>query len=236
MKVRKQSLNIFFIPNFCLLDAFALLLLDCSRRLLIADISLSIFFVLSPIFAPASVVVETHKTAADSFLSRPTQTLNHTQKNQSETAAPSAQRDYGSQVTAYEISDSTSQDKRGYSDADAALGLTADEGNKDAATASVQKFVEDTVNVCVVTPGCLLDVDYVGKPPAPGETRKEGGKVKKGAPGGASAVSGALTSGLGFGTSAAGGGSMLAASASGMGAGSESDAGATLGACVSECV
>lgn len=37
---------------------------------------------------------------------------------------------------------------------------------------SVKKFVTDTVTLSLVTPGCLLDVDDLNRPPPPGEGRE----------------------------------------------------------------
>jgi hypothetical protein len=52
-------------------------------------------------------VVQAHKIADGGFSHRPTQTLNNPQKNQNDMAAPSALRDFGVQVMAYEITDDT---------------------------------------------------------------------------------------------------------------------------------
>jgi hypothetical protein len=52
-------------------------------------------------------------------------------------------------------------------------------GGKVTFATSVQKFVEDTVNVSLATPGCLLDVEAVNKEKI--VEKKEGAKGKKGA-------------------------------------------------------
>jgi hypothetical protein len=142
---------------------------------------------------------------ADSFTCKQTQTMNNTQKHQHEMAAPAPTQAFGNQVTAYEITDATGVNKKHTVDAETSLisavsvdtattgttmmatGATSSGsvgggsvvGNKGNFGDSIRKFVEDTVNVSLATPGCLLDVDAVNKEKF--VERKEGGKGKKGA-------------------------------------------------------
>ena len=146
--------------------------------------------------------VQAHRVADGGFVHRPTQTLNNPQKNQKETAAPSALRDFGVQVMAYEITDDTldgsmmqydgdlgvAGDDTGGKDKDRAgsigpgnmkhvstgTGMDGDGGlDLDRLSDSVKKFVSDTVTLSLVTPGCQLDTTDLSAPTAPGEGRGE---------------------------------------------------------------
>ena len=129
--------------------------------------------------AKYDLVVEAHKNA-DGFSSRPTQTLNHFQKNQNEMAAPNASLDSGCQAVSYDISDALSGTKEA-GEGDAFASASSGTGTSDqhiaGLTPNVRKFVRDTVGVAVVTQGCLLNVNDLSKPPDPQDTsKKEAGR------------------------------------------------------------
>jgi hypothetical protein len=162
-------------------------------------------------------VVKSHANV-DGFSARLTQTKNLPQKNQKEMAAPNALRDAGSQVTAYDIKDATSGNDTAVQDVDAVVGTTTDtSGAEELAglSQSVRKFVSDTVNISLLTPGCLLDTVNVAKPLGYGELAQQAKGGKVGARGGkamgtstAAAVSkaGGMSTLLGSAAAAGGGG------------------------------
>jgi len=168
------------------------------------------------------VLKDNHITAADSFTSRQTQTLNNPQKSQQEMIAPAPSQTFGSQVVAYEITDATGITKKQYADAETGLmQSTGTETNaagsssvalKKGFGAAVQKFVDDTVNVSLVTPGCLLDVDAVNRE-RPVVEKKEGASKGKRTGATASGPPPTVPVGGGHGPSASG------TSASGVGGG-----------------
>ena len=108
-------------------------------------------------------IIESHKNL-DGFSSRPTQTLNNSQKNQNDMAAPNASQDFGCQASAYDISDALAG-ARVTSEGDG-FGVTeeAHDERLSGLTPYVRKFVRDTVGVSVATPGCLLDVTDLNRP------------------------------------------------------------------------
>lgn len=124
--------------------------------------------------AKYEAVVDFYK-AGDGFSHRLTQTLNQSQKNQNEMAAPNALRDMGCQAMAYDITDCTGANNRVTDTNDHSIGVgtdTLDLIDEAGLTLSVRKFVTDTVNVSLVSPGCLLDVNDVSRPIGPNETSK----------------------------------------------------------------
>lgn len=126
-------------------------------------------------------------TNVDGFNSRPTQTKNNPLKNQNEMAAPNAFREFGSQAISYEIKDEISAASSVMTEQDLTSGLgvgtdIADDLNSLSNT--VKRFVNDTVGVALVTPGCLLDTEAAVKPLAPGEVANSNkAKIEKGVKG-----------------------------------------------------
>ena len=112
-------------------------------------------------------------TNVDGFTSRPTQTKNNPLKNQNEMAAPNAFREFGSQAVSYEIKDEVAAASSVATEQDLTSGLgvgTDVTEDLNSLSTTVKKFVNDTVGVALVTPGCLLDTESAVKPPAPGES------------------------------------------------------------------
>eukprot|EP01041_Mallomonas_annulata_P001489 gene1489-2870_t len=129
--------------------------------------------------AKYELLVDSHKNS-DGFSSRPTQTLNNFQKNQNEMAAPNASQDFGCQAISYDISDALARTQT-VAETDTFTASATNDANDERAaglTPHVRKFVRDTVGVAVATPGCLLNVNDLTKPPDPQEvgSRKEPGR------------------------------------------------------------
>jgi hypothetical protein len=123
--------------------------------------------------AKYDAVVDFYK-AGDGFSHRLTQTLNQSQKNQNEMVAPNALRDMGCQAMAYDITDSTGVNRMVTDTIDQGVGTdTLDLIDEAGLSLSVRKFVTDTVNVSLVSPGCLLDVNDLSRPNEASKT--EGG-------------------------------------------------------------
>jgi len=124
------------------------------------------------------VLVKNHKNE-DGFVSRPTQTKNNPLKHQNEMASLNAYRDFGSQVVAYEINDAITNinyQKNNEND-----GVTNDQSTMDDLSrldGNVRKYVKDTVNVSLVTPGCLLEINCVIKPSTSGKTEHSNSKFR----------------------------------------------------------
>ena len=134
-----------------------------------------------------AAVTEAHSNA-DNFSINFSQTLNPTLKSQNESVAPTLQSEAGCQALAFEINEATGM---GLSGGDDLLGALGEGEGEDPAglTPQVRQFVTDSVNVALITPGCLLDPTDLTKPDA-GKGAGDG-KQKKGN------KAGAGTSGLG---------------------------------------
>jgi len=154
-------------------------------------------------------IIEAHKNS-DGFSSRPTQTLNNSQKNQNDMSAPNASQDFGCQAVSYDITDALSG-SRAAVDPEGNAAPTADSFSDERSsglTPYVRKVVRDTVGVSIATPGCLLNVDDLTRPTGPAESNpKEGTRVGGGNAGGRSMRASNLVSGGGASHSNAGTGS-----------------------------
>jgi hypothetical protein len=107
---------------------------------------------------------------ADGFSSRFSQTKNNPQKHQNETAAANTVRECGAQCVSYEIKDellrlSQSLSLATLSEHETTVGVNTEDEH--SLSISVRHFVDQTVNVVLVTPGCLLDTTTALKPIAP---------------------------------------------------------------------
>lgn len=138
----------------------------------------------------------------DGFSEHMTQTLNNSQRNQNEMAAPNALKDMSCQSTAYDINDEMS----GFRSLGDDIGTEVDEHKDEAGLAHhVRKLVKDTLSITLLTPGCLLDTTDISKPLGPGDiARSERAKNKGNATGKsqgghstAAGVSGVGVSGVG---------------------------------------
>jgi hypothetical protein len=138
--------------------------------------------------------VKAHQGNVDGFSSRLSQTKNNQLKNQNEMATANTTRECGSQAISYEIKDDvlhleTSQQGNidSHHHGAAAVGTSTGVGTDDTQglTPSVRKFVEETVGVVLVTPGCLLDTTQAIRPLGPGEIQQQRGGKGAGATGGA---------------------------------------------------
>ena len=112
----------------------------------------------------------------DGYTEHMTQTLNNSQRNQNEMAAPNALRDMGCQSTAYDINDDMSGFRKEGDD----MGTDMDDHKDEAGlTHAVRKLVKDTLSITLLTPGCLLDTTDISKPLGPGDmARSERAKNK----------------------------------------------------------
>lgn len=111
-------------------------------------------------------LIEAHKNK-DGFSSKPTQTINNPQKHQNDMVAPNASQDFGCQAMAFDILDATKKNTSTSTDGDVSLagGGGADGADADRASnlsSYVQKYVSNTVNLALSTPGCILDVSAAG--------------------------------------------------------------------------
>ena len=115
----------------------------------------------------------------DGYTEHMTQTLNNSQRNQNEMAAPNALRDMGCQSTAYDINDDMSGIRKEGDD----MGTDMDDHKDEAGlTHAVRKLVKDTLSITLLTPGCLLDTTDISKPLGPGDmARSERAKNKNAA-------------------------------------------------------
>jgi WD40 repeat protein len=156
--------------------------------------------------------VKSHENP-DGFAGASTQTLNNTQKHQNEAAIPTPLQDNGCQALSFEINEATSLANK---EDVASIGVGTEDITEDPAGLSVgvRQFVTDAVNMALVSPGCILDVDDLTRP----SSEKEGGKTKrKKQDTGTSAATGAGASFVG-GSSVAVGNSTTGASGANVGA------------------
>ena len=104
----------------------------------------------------------------------PAQTANNAQKTQNEAATPASLQDFGCQAMCFDILDET-QGPRGGQDNEGitvtSVGTGTDSVGEDVAGLSfaVRSFVNDTVSVALVSPGCLLNTLDISRPLGPGE-------------------------------------------------------------------
>ena len=105
----------------------------------------------------------------DGFTSTFSQTLNNAQKHQNESAVPVALSEGGCQTSSFEIDDAM---KAGVSTEDALMGVgEADADDPAGLSIGVRELVTDIVNVAKVSPGCLLDVQDLARPPGPTDNK-----------------------------------------------------------------
>ena len=113
-------------------------------------------------------VKEAHKNP-DGFTSAFSQTLNKAQKHQNESAVPVALSEGGCQTSSYEIDDAMNA---GSSAEEQFMGVGEPDADDPAGlSAGVRELVTDIVNVAKVSPGCLLDVDDLARPPGPTDNK-----------------------------------------------------------------
>lgn len=122
-------------------------------------------------------LVNKYKTSADSIVSHQTQTLNNPQKPSEDQTDRIEPRAVQCQVTAYDIADamkSIDNMKKAAAEAELISGVvgTATDANtggnnitmhshKKVFGQDVPKYVDDTLNVSKVTPGCLFDLNQI---------------------------------------------------------------------------
>ena len=114
----------------------------------------------------------------DGFSRASTQTLNNAQKHQNVAAVPTPLQDNGCQALSFEINDATAVVNK--SDF-AAVHVGSEEAHEDPAglTIGVRQFVTDSVNMAMVTPGCLLDTSNLSRPVASSDKDNKQRKSKK---------------------------------------------------------
>ena len=125
-------------------------------------------------------VVEAHKSA-DNFLVNFSQTFNLPVKAQNESTASTTSNEMGSQALAFEINEATGH---GQGESDLLDVGGGDAEDPAGLTALVRQFVTDSVNVALITPGCLLDPNDISRhqdKSSAGASGESGKKKKKGA-------------------------------------------------------
>jgi len=106
------------------------------------------------------LLVEKHKQSSDIYLSNPSQTMNHSLKNQNDMTSLNSSVNFECQANAYMIIDSM---KEVTTSATSTSTDTEIDDELGFAT-SIKKFITDSVNVSLATPGCLLDPTDLKKP------------------------------------------------------------------------
>ena len=121
------------------------------------------------------LVKEAHKNP-DGFSSAFSQTLNNAQKHQNESAVPVALSEGGCQTSSFEINDAMNAS---ISTEDTLMGVSeADADDPAGLSTGVRELVTDIVNVAKVSPGCLLDVDDLARPPGPADNKEKSRKKR----------------------------------------------------------
>lgn len=116
-------------------------------------------------------LIEAHKNP-DAYSGRSSQTVNNSQKTQNEMTVSNTLKDSGCQATNFDIVDANNQlNAMDAAEADLLGNSSANSLDRAGLTASVKKFVDNTISVSIASPGCLLDTSYV-KPVESSPTKK----------------------------------------------------------------
>lgn len=126
-------------------------------------------------------IILSHRNQVDNYTTHPTQTMNNPLKNQNEMVAPNASQDFECQVNSYDIKDNLNSMREMYNNINsphsttASVAVGSDTMDYDDGTGfilPVRKFIAETINMAIVTPGCLLDPsDLRHKPRNPGDIK-----------------------------------------------------------------
>lgn len=98
-------------------------------------------------------LIQSHKNS-DDFASKLTQTMNNPSKDQSEMVAPNASQDFECQANIFDITEKLRELEEQYSDANAFIETESHDSPMDH-----NNFVDETVKLALITPGCLLNPD-----------------------------------------------------------------------------